>query len=206
MLAPMKGKREIEDEKTGEKTVVQSLRGFRPVAVFDVRQSDGPELPSLEAPIIEGDAPGALWDGLVGLLGDQGYRVEVGTPHVLGADGSTDPETKLVRVKPGSPAHEAAVLLHEFGHIRLGHVEDLASYVTHRGRMELEAESFAYVVGASYGVEFDEAAIRYLAGWARGDAREVGALAATVVTAASSTLDELGFGDERDTLGVEVGV
>ncbi len=42
-------------------------------------------------------------------------------------------------------------LAHELAHIECGHVEDLPTYLTCRGRCEVEAESVTYVVAAAHG-------------------------------------------------------
>ena len=52
-----------------------------------------------------------------------------------------------------SPEHAAKTMIHETAHIELGHVEDMAEYALHRGLMETEAESVAYVVAGMLGID-----------------------------------------------------
>ncbi len=50
-----------------------------------------------------------------------------------------------------------------------GHVKDVPTYLTCRGRCEVEAESVAYVVAAAYGLDASGYTFAYVAGWAGGD-------------------------------------
>jgi len=76
----------------------------------------------------------------------------------------------------------------ELAHIEAGHVGDLPTYLTCRGRCEVEAESVAYVVAAAYGLDASGYSFAYVAGWAGGDLTRVRQAAETVTKAAQTIL------------------
>ncbi len=76
----------------------------------------------------------------------------------------------------------------ELGHLECGHVADLPTYLTCRGRCEVEAESVAYVVAAAHGLDASGYTFAYLAGWAGGDPAKVRQAAETVTRAARTIL------------------
>ena len=62
IFAPCAYRMKIEDDDGNEKTF-QQLRGFRVVHVFDISQTEGKELPDLDAvrpKLLDGDAPEGL--------------------------------------------------------------------------------------------------------------------------------------------------
>jgi hypothetical protein len=143
ILAPNKYKTEIENEETGEKDTAFRLRGFRPAGVFALEDTDGPELPKPK--LLAGEAPAAVWDGVVGLLQAAGYRVSREEIQSR-ANGDTDPRTQRVRVDSRlSPFQALKTLIHEHHHVALGHVNSIEEYRRHRGLQEVEAESATYV-------------------------------------------------------------
>lgn len=174
---------------------------FKTVAVFDISQTDpiegepAPEEPTEPAYAlggkVEGDAPAELWDGLTTHIEGHGYTVRLESTG--GADGYTDPKTRVVGIQASDPeAHRVITLAHEGAHIECGHVEDLAEYRKHRGRMECEAESVAYIVAGVAGLDAALTSVPYIADWAGGTAEEVretlAAASATVVRAARAIL------------------
>ncbi|MCG0066017.1 ssDNA-binding domain-containing protein [Streptomyces tricolor] len=171
ILAPMTLRRRGEDSEEGEQDDSQPFVIFRPVSVFDISQTD--PLPGHPDPAdipayapLSGAAPEGLWEALEAYVTACGYTVERG--DCGSAEGWTDPETRTVRV--GGTAQDAAaakVLAHEAAHIACGHIDAApGEYRRHRGRMETEAESVAYIVAAAYGLETSTQSARYVAGWA----------------------------------------
>jgi len=67
-------------------------------------------------------------------------------------------------------------------------VADLSTYLTCRGRCEVEAESVAYVVAAAHGLDASGYTFAYVAGWAGGDPATVRQAAETVTRAARTIL------------------
>ncbi len=114
-----------------------------------------------------------LWEGLVAQVVAHGYRLHRG--ECGGANGYTDPAEGVVRIRADvSDAQAVKTLAHELGHIECGHVQDLPTYRTCRGRCEVEAESVAYVVTAAQGLDAGAYTFGYVAGWAGGDVARCG--------------------------------
>jgi len=80
----------------------------------------------------------------------------------------------------------------ELGHIECGHVQDLPTYLTCRGRCEVEAESVAYVLAAAHGLDAGSYTFGYVAGWSGGDVNKVRESGEQVVAAARRVLAALG--------------
>jgi hypothetical protein len=77
IFAPCKYGTKIEDAD-GNETTLQSIRGFRVVHVFDISQTEGEELPDLDAvrpKLLDGDAPEGMWEVLVDAAYDAGFEV-----------------------------------------------------------------------------------------------------------------------------------
>jgi hypothetical protein len=187
---------QASDERGGEAapaTGGRQLRGFRVVHVFDVAQTEGDPLPDV-APALTGQAPAGLWDDLAAQVTGHGYTLERGA--CCGANGYTDPARRVVRVRDDvDDAQAVKTLAHELGHIECGHVEDLPTYLTCRGRCEVEAESIAYVVAAAHGLDASGYTFAYVAGWAGGDLTRVRQAAETVTKAARTILGRCSSAD-----------
>lgn len=77
ILAPCKYRTKIETED-GEEQILQSIRGFRIVYVFDIFQTEGDNIPDLDAvrqKLLDGDAPEGIWAALVTQASDAGFCV-----------------------------------------------------------------------------------------------------------------------------------
>ncbi len=165
----------------------KQVRGFRAVHVFDVVQTEGDALPDVAPTLLVGQAPAGLWDDLAGQVAGHGYALERG--DCGGANGYTDPTRRVVRIRDDiDDAHAVKTLAHELGHLECGHVADLPTYLTCRGRCEVEAESVAYVVAAAHGLDASGYTFAYVAGWAKGDLSHVRQAAETVTKAARTIL------------------
>jgi antirestriction protein ArdC len=164
IYAPMV--RKVKDETSGDDKRV--VTGFRVTSVFDVSQTDGDPLPeNVSTPtLLDGAAPAGMWDALVGVATVHKYRVERGACG--GANGYTRPSDKLIMVRDDvSDAQAFKTLVHEIGHM-LMHTDDAvlsAEAMAHRDIAEIEAESTAYVVAKSLGLETSPYSLPYVAGW-----------------------------------------
>jgi antirestriction protein ArdC len=172
----------------------QVLRGFRVVHVFDIAQTDGPPLPEVAPRLLEGDGPHHVWDRLAGLVTGHGYQVQRGDCGT--ANGRTHFSERWVRVREDvSPAQAVKTLAHELAHIRADH--DTRFRDTYhaspacRGLAEVEAESIAFVVLTSLGMDTSDYTIPYVAAWANGDIELVKATAAQCVQTAHRILSDL---------------
>lgn len=159
IFAPM-----IKHDKDLDKKV---LIGFRVVSVFDVSQTDGDPLPVLEAEEVTGEAPATVWHALVGLAEERGFTVAEADPGLDGAKGVTNHREKAIKVRPGmSSGQMAKTLCHEVAHM-LMHGDQLPEGFT-RDRVEVEAESVAFIVLNVLGVSTDEYSFTYVAAWSEG--------------------------------------
>ena len=140
ILAPMV--RKSDDDEDGEKTVF----GFRTVYVFDIEQTEGDDLPDVNR--VTGD-PGELLERLYGAASELGIVVTE-KDSLQGADG-VSLGGKIALRRGLSSAEAFATLAHELAHELLHRGEDRKSLS--KSVKELEAESVAYVVARSAGLE-----------------------------------------------------
>ncbi len=165
----------------------KQVRGFRVVHVFALHQTEGAPLPDVAPSLLTGQAPAGLWDALERQVLGHGYTVHRGDTGL--ANGWTDPTSRTVRVSGDvDDAQAVKTLIHELGHLEAGHVADLPTYATCRGRCEVEAESAAYVVAAAHGLDTGGYTFAYVAGWAGTDLSRVRQAAETVTKAARTIL------------------
>jgi hypothetical protein len=169
------------------------LVGFRVVHVFDISQTDGPDLPDPTPVLLDGQAPAGLVDGLSSQVQDQGFQLirhDFNIPHPgQGApNGVTDYLARTVIVRPDlSPAQTVKTLAHEVGHVLLHRPGQRPGDLT-RDQAEVEAESVAYVVTAAHGLDSSGYTIPYVAGWSAGNTQLVARTAERVLTTAKHIL------------------
>ncbi|GHI98096.1 ArdC family protein [Streptomyces olivaceus] len=175
---------------------------FKAAPVFDISQTrpmdeDQEAQPEATEPAYQlgrkttGEVPAELWDRLERHAKGHGYTVSLGM--TAPADGFTRPATREVVIQASDPeAHRTVVLAHEVAHIECGHVADIEEYRKHRGRMECEAQSVAFIVAGVAGVDAALTSVPYIAGWAGKTAEEVretlAAASDTVIRAAKAIL------------------
>ena len=154
------------------------LRGFKVVHVFDIAQTDGADLPDVTPTLLTGDAPTAAWDMLAAHIAHAGFALERGDCH--GANGYTNHTTRTVRVRDDVDGAQAVkTLAHELGHVLL---HDRTG--DDRARMEIEAESVAYLVCHQLGIATDDYSFAYLARWSNGNTNLIRATAERAITCA----------------------
>ncbi|GAC1322504.1 MAG: hypothetical protein NVSMB13_01000 [Mycobacteriales bacterium] len=184
------------DQATPSEAGARRLAGFRVVHVFDIAQTDGPDLPTGPSPVLlDGHAPAGLYDGLAQQVRDLGYgliRHELAIPHMGGGDGRpngvTDFFAKTVVVDSRLPDAQACkTLAHELGHVLLHDPTDRPATLT-RSWAEVEAESVAYVVTAAHGLDAADYTVPYVTGWAGGEVSVVKQTADRVLTTARQIL------------------
>lgn len=151
------------------------IAGFRVVHVFDISQTDGPDLPEPPRPVLlEGQAPPGLLDGLTAQVLDEGFQLlrhDFDLPHsgVGVPNGVTDYLARTVIVRPDlSDAQTVKTLAHELGHVLLHEPGRRPADLT-RQQAEVEAESVAYVVADAHGLDTRSYTIPYVAGWSEGN-------------------------------------
>jgi antirestriction protein ArdC len=187
ILAPVTYKWTEADQETGQEHETWALRGFKVEHVFDVAQTVGEPLAEVMPELLEGQAPGGLWDALAAQVQAEGFTLERG--DCGSANGTTNMTTHIVRVRADVDAAQATkTLCHELAHIRLGH----SGCITQpRSRIEVEAESVAYVVMRARGARTEAYSFPYVAHWAGGDPEKVLETAELVQRAARAILEAL---------------
>lgn len=158
------------------------LAGFRVTHVFDVSQTDGPDLPTIGPTLLEGASPLGLWSDLCDQVEARGYQLEY--VDLGDANGCTVYPTQTVQLHPErSGLQRTKTVAHELAHIDL-HAPDVRPEGLTRGRAEVEAESVAYVVTAAHGLATEDYSVPYVTGWADGNSELVAQTATRVLTTA----------------------
>ena len=195
ILAPCTYK--ATDDTTGEEARV--VRGFRSVAVFDVAQTDGDDLPEPPLETLTGSVPRLFRHRLAALVRAEGFtytRRPLPAGHAQ-ANGLTDWGTRTVTVRPDlTDAQAAKTTAHELAHVLLhepGTRNDSGTPPADRGTREIEAESVAYLVCAQAGLDASGYSFGYVAGWAGGDLDAIRATAQRVTACAHGIAERLGL-------------
>jgi antirestriction protein ArdC len=168
VIAPVTYRRSDEDAKAtdAEDATSHEIRGWKIEHVFDISQTDGEPLADVEVCPIEGEAPEDLWDSLSAQLTAAGFALlRQTTPGRPDANGSMTRSEKTVRVREDlGPAQACKTLAHELAHIELGH--GTATCTDTRSQAEVEAESVAYIVATSAGLDASAYSFPYIGHWA----------------------------------------
>ena len=201
VYAPLRVTRRQVDETTGDETVVGAgIRGFKPVPVF--HSSQLAVEPALAVPphpqLLQGDeAPGRVLDAITAELEADGWRVEMVPRHPgMTWNGRTHLDgARVVAVcEDLDPPQQLKTLAHEWAHVTLH-----AGGIEHRAVAEVEAESVAYLVTATVGVDAADYTIPYVTGWSGGDTDLVRATAERVLATTAGLVGRL-----EDRLGVDL--
>ena len=185
----------IETDEAGRP--IKRVVGFTSASVFDVSQTEGEDLPKVYEELSEEPPEGFIAD-LEAAIAATGYTVEYRKTGDSSL-GFTSPSSKTVVVDPDlSPGTRATTLAHELGHIRCGHLERLDEYHTghagHRGAMEVEAESFSYVLSRMNGMATNlKPASEYVAGWSTREPEALRESGETLQKAIKATVGESGW-------------
>jgi antirestriction protein ArdC len=199
-------KKLTEQDENGE-DIEKRLTRFPLLSVFDITQTDlidgaqdANAITAVTAQLTGADEFGII-DTLTGYLVEEGWNVQL-RPIVGSKNGYTDPEEMRVVLDADlSPEHRAKTLIHETAHILLGHTDDPPEYVEHRGLMETEAESVAYIVAGLAGFDTSAYSIAYITGWSNGDTNLIKSTAASVLRTAhqiAEILDPTTCGSDPD--------
>ena len=164
IFAPMKYKR--DDAPEGERA--SEVRGFKLVPVFDISQTEGPELAEALSKL-SGLAPEGVFATLTEFA--QQHWLSRRTTRDARERGERRHDALVGRIRvvaSNSEAQQVKTLAHEIGHALLHDPEVPATKELTRGLMELEAESTAYVICAALGMDTSDYSFGYVAGWAGG--------------------------------------
>lgn len=153
-------------DENGKPVKSVQLVGTKLVSVFDVSQTTGEPLPEMPQPkLLQGEAPEGMWDKLAAQVEKQGFTLERG--DCQGSNGYTNFKTRTVRVRDDvDDAQAVKTLAHELGHVLLHSPSANPDRYECRGRIEVEAESVAYLVTQAHGLDSAQYTFTYVAGWA----------------------------------------
>lgn len=160
ILAPIVRRTQEEAEAEVDRRVVT---GFRVATVFDLSQTDGHPLPMVRPQRLAGDDPTPLFRVAVGMIRAAGFGFELA--RLEGPNGSTSRRSRTVLIDQRlEPAQRTKTTVHELAHV-LMHADN--SDLECRGRVEVEAESVAFVVCAAAGLETSNYSVPYIATWSQ---------------------------------------
>ena len=206
IYAPMRSVRRDVDADTGDEIVETSAMRFKLVAVFHQGQlAAPPDLPAQPKLLQGNDPPLAVWEAIADQINAAGYVLRRGPlDGPDGPKGVTKFIERSVTVRDDlEPAQALKTEIHELGHV-LMHNAEIREPGTARERMEVEAESVAYVVCDILGVDAGSYSIPYVANWAGADVELVQATAHKVLSTAreivASLEAELGIDFRPDPL------
>ena len=185
----------------GKPIVGRKIIGFSTASVFDVAQTEGKPLPTAHEELTE-DPPAGFIENLEASIRSLGFTVSY--EKIPGAArGFTEPG-RVVVDESLNPAERARTLAHEHGHVSLGHLDRIDEYHQghdgKRGAMEVEAESFAYVVCRSQGMSplVGGTSATYVAGWQGADTETVRRSAEAVSKAVKGVLGSEIFAEAEE--------
>jgi hypothetical protein len=159
------------------------------VHVFDITQTEGEELPDLDAvrpKLLDADAPDCIWDTLASYAASMGYEV---IRHQRGSEnGYCDFLKKQIAVRPDvAPAQAVKTLIHELGHALL-HSDELPRS---KEVAEVEVESVAYIVCDAVGFDSGDYSFPYVTRWSVGSTDLLKETGERVIACAKNILESL---------------
>lgn len=212
ILAPTPYKQKVEVDKTDpitgeilmnpdgshQKEIKEVLRpAFKVVSVFDVSQTEGKELPSLEVNELTGDVEQYE-------MFFEALRRTCPVPMEFekissGAKGYYHQIEKRITILEGmSQIQTVKTAIHEMAHQKMHTIDperkvsDQSLEPVSRGEKEVEAESVAYTVCQHYGIDTSDYSFDYIAGWSQGkETPELKASLNTIRKAASEMIHDI---------------
>jgi len=169
---------------------------FPLLSVFDIAQTDliDPEagdLSTLAQPLTGEDTEG-IAAAVRHYITAKGWTVEA--EHITtGANGytTTDGSKKIAIHDQLAPAQTAKTMIHEAAHAIMHEGITKAEYIEHRGIKETEAESVAYIVAGTLGLDTSAYSVGYVAQWSEGDTELIKGTAARVLKAAHQIIEAI---------------
>lgn len=184
ILAPMPRTIKKVNEETGEEEE-HKYNAYRAVAVFDVSQTDGEELPTLKkAQALTGEVSefSCMMDALKSM---SSVPVKM-ADDCDGANGYCSP-TEIVILDNMSEKQTIKTMIHELAHHLLGHASGSKE---DRTTKEVQAESVAYIVSQYFGLDTEEYSFPYITGWAsEKDTKTLGRILASVQKVADKIIN-----------------
>jgi hypothetical protein len=151
-----------------ESDAEQLVTRFRPVPVFDIAQTDGPDLPTLDTRL-HGAGDDAVLAALAEFAGELGLTVDLGADLRPGLDGCYSQTESAIKLAAGLDGAQAVrAMAHELGHALL---HGPGGRELPAAARELQADSVAFLVLDHCGIDGAAPCGRYLASWGGDDAR-----------------------------------
>lgn len=158
-----------EPVRDGQGNILQTKEtltslSFRKVYVFDIKQTDGKELPSI---CIELQGNSVNAESVIRAIKQISPVPIVEEVIEDGAKGYYSRSKDLIVLNKGmSNDQTAKTLIHEYAHSQLHNTE--AGAMLDRSTKEVQAESVAYIVSDHFGIDTSEYSFDYLASWSSG--------------------------------------
>jgi hypothetical protein len=155
-----------------------------------VKQTEGPDLPTWDAPPLTENDGFALFDALARVGKDEGLTIRMPVPGELreGVDGLYQARNKTITVRMGAGRQMTLTLAHELGHHF--HLATIGDESANQAERETVAEAVGYIVCSHFGLETGAASFPYLAFWAR-DKETFRQQLATVQRVSSTIIDRV---------------
>src|SRR5215213_7600873 len=156
-VSPAENEASDEEQSRGERTIVRFGTG----SVFDISQTDGDPLPTVNVPVLEGEEGTALYDRLAAVATAEGLTLERTSQLPReSVTGYYEPDTRRIVVREASPRQMTKTLAHELAH-------HFGAGTESTPEEETMAESCAYVVCAHFGLDTGERSFPYIATWSK---------------------------------------
>ena len=168
IISPITVKNTTPDGKEEKKRI------FRPSCVFDISQTEPiPQLEPVQIGIgeLEGDIDNyrTIIQSLITLS-----PVPVSFTLDLSVNGCYNDSDKSISIKDGMPPRQTVkTLIHEIGHAFAHTKEQLNDLPRTREIIETEAESIAFIVCDSLGIDTSDYSFPYISTWARDDHKKI---------------------------------
>lgn len=136
---------------------------YKVIPVFDVSQTEGEDLPQICKPLT----------GKVEKFGEIVECLKTQTTATVVFDEETGhsekgyytPKTNTIVVHPNDELQQLKTLVHEITHSKQPEIHEDSNRISEQSRLELEAESVAYVVCNALGYDTSDYSINYLSTW-----------------------------------------
>jgi antirestriction protein ArdC len=138
--------------------------GFHVEHVFDISQTDGEPVPTLDIEELAGDDGDELWSVLVDYARATGITLVTDDHHRThrGEEGWYQRATNTIYVRRRDSRNMAKTLIHELAH----HMDSgITLPGVDKAELETVAEGTAYVVSQHYGLDCGDYSFKYIASW-----------------------------------------
>lgn len=181
ILAPMVKKIKTEDD---EETLI--IRGFRPVSVFDISQTEGDPVDVGCSDLISGNVD---FDSILKACPLHVHMKDLGL-----INGNTNGHEINITPKENEAAM-IATLIHEWAHVALGHCEEpgILFESDNRSSKEIEAETTSYIVTSYLDLENNKSRL-YIGNWGANKG-ELQSRGKKIISVAESIIQEISRGD-----------